>query len=288
MVATRATTRATAIPARRSALYRGSLMHARRDELVRRTFRYPVYAAAIDLDELTALDRELALFSHGGRNLFALHDRDYEGGAVGLLAAQRDLLAANGLPPPHATRLVTQLRVLGYVFNPVSFFLHYDAAGALSSVVAEVNNTYGGRRRYVLGPEQRIHERIHPPGDPRGRIGFRHVRELFVSPFLHGPAIYDFWFDAPLDGEHLAITMHVRRPSHERIFVARLAGRRRPLTDRALVAAAVRYPLMTAQVIGLIHLEALKLRLRGIPYLRPGPDHAPRPAAPPVGGRSPI
>jgi len=274
---------APADPARRrSALYLGSLMHARRDELVRRAFRYPVYAAAIDLDELAALDRELALFSHGGRNLFALHDRDYEGGAVGLLAAQRDLLAANGLPAPHTTRLVTQLRVCGYVFNPVSFFLHHDAAGALSSVVAEVNNTYGGRRRYVLGPEQRI-------GAARGRIGFRHVRELFVSPFLHGPAIYDFWFDAPLDGERLAIAIHVRRPSGEPIFVARLAGHRRPLTDRALLAAAVRYPLMTAQVIGLIHLEALKLRLRGVPYLRPGRDHAPRPVAPPgrAGGTPP-
>jgi DUF1365 family protein len=286
---------ATAAGGRRSALYLGSLAHARRDELVRRAFRYPVYVAAIDLDELAALHRALALFSHGGRNLFALHDRDYEGGAVGLLAAQRDLLAANGLPAPHTTRLVTQLRVCGYVFNPVSFFLHYDAAGALSSVVAEVNNTYGGRRRYVLGPEQRIHERGHE----RGRIGFRHVRELFVSPFLHGPAIYDFWFDAPLDGERLAIAMHVRRPppgepvqadvprgEPSPIFVARLVGRRRPLTDRALIAAAVRYPLMTAQVIGLIHLEALKLRLRGVPYLRPGPDHAPRPVAPPAVIRS--
>lgn len=281
---------ATAAADRRSALYLGSVAHARRDELVHRAFRYPVYVAAIDLDELDQLHRGLALFSHGGRNLFALHDRDYEGGAAGLLAAQRDLLAANGLPAPHTTRLITQLRVCGYVFNPVSFFLHYDAAGALSSVVAEVNNTYGGRRRYVLGPEQQI-----DPGNARG-IGFRHVRELFVSPFLHGPAIYDFWFDAPLDGERLAIAMRVRRPppgepaprgdarhgEPSPIFVARLAGRRRPLTDRALIAAAVRYPLMTAQVIGLIHLEALKLRLRGVPYLRPGPDHAPRPVAPPA------
>src|SRR5262249_18554690 len=133
----------------------------------------------------------------------------------------------------------------------------------------------------------------------RGRIGFRHVRELFVSPFLHGPAIYDFWFDAPLDGERLAIEMHVHRPPHgdprraavprgepSPIFVARLAGRRPPLTDRTLIAAAVRYPLMTAQVIGLIHLEALKLRLGGVPYLRPGPDHAPRPVAPPAVIRS--
>ena len=70
--------------------------------------------------------------------------------------------------------------------------------------------------------------------------------------------------------------MHVTRPDGERIFVARVAGTRQPLSDRVLLAAAVRYPLMTVQVIGLIHLQALKLRLRGVPYLRPGPDHRPR------------
>lgn len=257
---------------RTSALYQGSVMHARSDELARRSFRYPVYVASIDLAELPALDRELWLFSHGRANLFALHDRDYEDGAGGLPGALAALLAANRITAPRTTRLVTNLRVAGYVFNPVSFFLNYDAAGEIASVIAEVNNTFGGRRRYVLGPAQRI--------AAPGRVGFRHVRELFVSPFLHGPAIYELWLDAPLDGERLAITMHVTRPDGERIFVARLAGARRPLGDRALLAAAVRYPLMTAQVIGLIHLEAIKLRLRGLPYLRPGPGHPPRPTVP--------
>jgi DUF1365 family protein len=257
---------------RRSALVLGSIMHARTDELARRAFRYPVYVASIDLAELPALDRELRLFSHGGRNLFALHDRDYEAGAPGLHHALGDLLAANRLPAPHTTRLITNLRVAGYVFNPVSFFLNYDRAGALESVIAEVNNTFGGRRRYVLGPDRRIVDRT-----AGHRVGFRHIRELFVSPFLHGPASYDFWFDAPLDGDRLAIAIAVRRPDGAQIFAARLAGVRRPLSDRALLGAALRYPLMTAQVIGLIHLQAVVLRLRGVPYFRPGPGHAPRP-----------
>ena len=244
----------------RSALYTGTLLHARRDVHAQRTFRYPVYTAVIDPAELAELDRELWLFSYRRPNLFALDDRDYEAGLD--LAGLR---AANGLPVPATTRLVTNLRVLGYVFNPVSFFLDYDARGALTSVIAEVNNTYGGRRRYVLGPAQRI--------DRPGRVGFRHARELFVSPFLHGDATYELWFDAPLDGDLLAITMHV--DTDQRVFTARLDGRRRPLRDRTLAAAAVRYPVMTAQVIGLIHYEALKLRLRGVPYRRPAADHRP-------------
>lgn len=258
---------------RTAALYAGDLTHTRRDAHARRRFRYPVYTAVVDPAELPALDRDLRLFSHGGRNLFALHDADYEGGATaGLPAAHLAALAAHGLPAPATTRLVTNLRVAGYVFNPVSFFLGYAADGALTTVVAEVNNTFGGRHRYVLGPAARIAGR---PGDRR--VGFRHARELFVSPFLHGPRIYEFWFDAPLDGSRLAITMHVDTPAGDRIFVAHLAGTRRPLTDRALLAAAVRYPLMTAQVIGLIHLEAIKLRLAGVAYRTPGPDHRPLP-----------
>jgi DUF1365 family protein len=249
-----------------SALYRGELMHARHDALARRAFRYPVYAAAIDLDELPALDRGLRLFSYRRRNLFALDDRDYE--TSDLRGGLADLLAANGLAPPHATRLVTNLRVAGYVFNPVSFFLNYDAHGELASVIAEVNNTYGGRRRYVLGPDQQI-----------APSTFRHVRELFVSPFLHGDLTYDFEFAAPLDGAQLAIDMRVHDRDGRRVFTARLTGERTPMSDRALLAAAARYPLMTAQVIGLIHWQALKLRLLGVPYRRPPADHRPHPAS---------
>ncbi len=60
IVSLRAATRTLA--ARRSALYRGELLHARHDA-AKRTFRYGVYVAAIDLDELPSLDREMRLFS---------------------------------------------------------------------------------------------------------------------------------------------------------------------------------------------------------------------------------
>ncbi|HEY1557580.1 MAG TPA: DUF1365 domain-containing protein [Kofleriaceae bacterium] len=239
----------------KSALYRGELMHARHDSLARRAFRYPVYVASLDLDELPALDRALRLFSHRRWNVFSFDDRDYSGAD--------DLRAGNALPAPHASRLVTNLRVLGYVFNPVSFFLDYDARGDVGAAIAEVNNTYGGRFRYVLDAAKRT-----------AQGSFRHARELFVSPFLHGELAYDFHFDAPLDGEHLAIEMVVHG-EHGRVLTARLDGTRVPLTDRTLAATALRYPLMTAQVIGLIHWQALKLRARGVPYRRPGPDHRP-------------
>jgi len=237
-----------------SALVRGELMHARADHLARRVFRYPVYMAALELAELPVLDRTLRLFSHNRRNVFALYDADYT-------------TAIASLPAPASTTLVTNLRTVGYAFNPVSFFIHRDARGAIESVIAEVNNTYGGRHCYALGPAERLPER-------HGRVGFRAERELFVSPFLHGPASYEFWFDAGPGAPDLAIEMFVDQGTR-RTFTARFSGTRAPLTDHALLAAAVRFPLMSAQVIALIHYEAVKLRLLGVPYRRPGPDHKP-------------
>ncbi|HEY3801218.1 MAG TPA: DUF1365 domain-containing protein [Kofleriaceae bacterium] len=260
-----------------SALYRGELVHARSDAHARRAFRYGVYMASIDLDELPALDRELRLFSHDRPNLFSFRERDYAatlapstrargGDLTGELAALR---AANQLPVPQTTRLVTNLRAFGYLFNPVSFFIDYDARGAVCAAIAEVNNTYGGRLRYVLGPRDRV---------PGRHVTFRHARELFVSPFLHGELVYDFAFDTPLDGSSLAIAMHVRDRDGAQVFYARFTGARAPLSDRALAAAAVRYPFMTARVIGLIHWQALQLAVRGVPYRRPDVGHRPRAA----------
>lgn len=268
----------------KSALYHGSVFHSRRDRFAKRRFQYSVVTAVLDLDELPELHRRLRLFSHNRKNLYSFYDRDYRDALGGAREAAHALFAQQGIAAPRSIRLVTNLRVMGYVFNPVSYFLGYDEAGALTAVIAEVNNTYGGSKRYVLGPAQRLPLELAPAARP----GFRHVRDLFVSPFLHGPASYDFHFDAPLDGERLAIRMNVHageRAEGPRIFIARLEGERHELSDRSLLAAALRYPLMTVQVIALIHYQALKLRLLGAPYRRPGPDHRPLPEVQPEGER---
>ena len=49
-----------------------------------------------------------------------------------------------------------------------------------------------------------------------------------------------------------------------------LVLRRRELTDRSLARMLLRYPLVTRKTIGLIHLHALRLWLRGAPFFRHG------------------
>ena len=59
-------------------------------------------------------------------------------------------LRGQGIEPPGGRiLLLTHPAVFGYVFNPVSFFYCYDAAGRLVARVAEVNNTFGDRHAYA-------------------------------------------------------------------------------------------------------------------------------------------
>lgn len=240
-----------------SCLYLGELVHVRRDGWQARRFRYPLYVACVDLDapprlRLLGVDRIAP---------FQLRSRDYRlGGVPGpdLAARARELLRRRGLPAPARLSLVTQLRV-GYLFNPVSFFLGHDAGGALETVIAEVNNTYGGNQCYAVGPPHRL-------GD-----GFVFERELVVSPFLTGEARYELRVRA---GARLDVQMDVRRPDGERVFLARLTGDRAPLDDRGLARAALRHPLMPLQTIALIYWQALQLHWARVPYRRPGPEHA--------------
>jgi DUF1365 family protein len=240
-----------------SALYRGHLLHARWRPIEHR-FRYPLFQFLVDVDEIPELARRLRLFSHNRPNLFSLHDRDYLGAAgVGIGAAVRAYLRAEGADPGGRILALTHVRLCGYVFNPVTFYYCMGPAGELGCVVAEVRNTFGDSHRYLC--------------DARAQTGpgvYRHDKLLHVSPFVSMDARYEFHFPRlPAAGEGSPLEVRMDEWEHgQRFFAARLTLARRELSDRALVAAALRYPFMTAQVIAKVHYQALKLYLEGAPF----------------------
>ena len=229
----------------RSAVYTGLLMHARRTP-ARHVFRYPVSYWLFDLDELPELESRLRLFSVNRRNVVTLRDHDHFDGTTALKQAVLDLA---GDPSIERVLMLTQPRVLGYVFNPVSFYWCYRGDGSLACMVAELNNTFGERLPEVLrGPELR----------------YEHRKRLHVSPFFGLDQSYEYAFSQP--GEEVWARINVRDDDGARPLTAVLHGRRRELSNRSLAGLLLRYPLQPLQVIALIHFEALRLWLKRVPF----------------------
>ena len=242
----------------RSALYEGTLLHARSTP-TRNTFRYPVCFYALDLDELPELDRRLRLFGYNRRNVVSFRDGDHLGLAG--RPVKENLLAylgQNGIDLGGGrVVLVTNLRLLGYVFNPVSYFYCYGRGGDLTAIVAEVGNTFGERHSYLLTSHNQV--------EHGARRVYEHAKRMHVSPFFGMDQTYRFSFTEPEERIHagVGIIENGTRP-----FWAELTGRRRPLTNASLARALTRYPLMSQQVIGLIHWQALKLAMKRVPLHR--------------------
>jgi len=247
--------------AMQSALYFGTVQH-RRFAPVARTFRYRLYMSWLDLDELDAFFGRRWLWSLERFNVASFRRRDYLGPAHRPLAdCVRDEVAeATGARPEGPVRMLTHLRTFGYVFNPVTFYWAWNADGGQPvAVLAEITNTpWKERHRYVLPLEG-------------GRIAEHEFTKAFhISPFFGMDQGYRWSFREP--GERIAIHME-NREAGERVFDASLALERREASAWNCARALLRHPAMAAVGHAAIYWQALRLKLRGVPY-HPHPQQA--------------
>lgn len=234
----------------------GQTFHGRKGTVQNR-FRYSI--------DYVLLTPETAkgprLFSRNRANLMGIRDQDH-GGAPGRgtgTAWVRQVLAAHGLSVPARIDLLAQPRVLGHVFNPVSFWLCHDEHDVLRVVIADVTNTFGDRHSYL------VH---HPDQGPITAEDHLTARKIFhVSPFQPVEGSYRFRFDIRPD----RIGIWIDFSAGENGVIATLTGRRTPLTNRAILWACLRRPFGARRVLALIFWQALKLRLKGVAY-RPRPE----------------
>ena len=112
-------------------------------------FRYSGFYIKFSIDRLNSL--KSFLFSVNKFNLFSFYEKDhgYRDGSQ-LDAWVRDTLGEAGLNNFDGKIILqTFPRVLGYVFNPVSFWYCYSN-DKLTAVICEVNNTFGESHSYVI------------------------------------------------------------------------------------------------------------------------------------------
>ncbi|MCB9483618.1 MAG: DUF1365 domain-containing protein [Dehalococcoidia bacterium] len=252
----------------RSHLLVGSVGH-RRLRVRDYAFTHRVWYVAVDIDELEELARRSRLLGVDGFGVMQLLTRDHIGGeecgcdapgSGGLAAAVRVHL--EGVDAESASWRVTLIaypRVLGYVFNPVSFYLcHRPLPGGgeeLAHVIAEVHNTHGECEVYDFRPE-----------DPGARVFTSHAtKRFYVSPFI-GPGA-EYRLRVVEDGDQLAISLFESEDG-EPSLDAGVRLRRLPMSDANLARLALSDPAMGLKTIALIGWHAAKLWLRGVPWDR--------------------
>ena len=246
-------------------------MHARFAPKAHR-FVYRIFLFALDLDELDTLHRKLRLFSFNRRNLYSFRDGDYlpthepvhNPAPATPHSAPRDPQSLKSRVVAHLAQhgidlcggrvlLVTLPRVLGYLFNPVSFYFCYDRHGAPVAALPEVTNTFKEMKPYLLGPETQRD----------GIFRLRVPKHFYVSPFSDVDVAFDFQLRTP--GERLSIQID-DYVGAARTLTSTLTGPRQPLTDARLAWFTFKYPLITLKVIGLIHWHALRLWWKNVPW----------------------
>jgi DUF1365 family protein len=239
----------------RSHLLEGVVRH-RRVRPFAYALKHRVFYVALDIDELDDVPRRLRSISRGRWNLLSFRDEDhFDPPARDVRRSVLSHLRGEALDPTGwQITLVTNLRVLGYAFNPASFFLCRDAAGRLRTVIVEVHNTHGERHLYSLRGD----------ADAPGFVDSME-KDFYVSPFIEMTGRYAVHVrDEPA---RLRITIN-EDPGDGLLLHTSLDLARRRLTDRMVLRMLVRYPLVTHKTIGMIHWHALRLWLHGAHFHR--------------------
>lgn len=241
-------------------LLRAKVMHHR---LIprRNRFVYGVYYLCFPLSVLPTLacgmlkTEKSGLLSFRARDYGARDGSDPEGWIRGVLAGQ-GLDQADG-----EIVLLTLPRVMGYLFNPVSFWFCLDKQGKLRAVLAEVSNTFSERHNYLVAhADQR-------PIEPDEWLECEKV--FYVSPFLNVEGKYLFRFNYSNDSVGVWINYFTQKGKVLETFVG---GPRVDLNVSSLRKVFFAFPLVTLKVIGLIHYQAIKLWIKKIKYVvRPKP-----------------
>jgi hypothetical protein len=242
----------------RSCIYEGTVRH-RRFEPVKNAFTYRQFMMFLDLSELEQVLALNVLWSKHRIAPARFDRRDYLGDAsIPLDRAVRDRVESSvGHRPEGPIRLLTHLRYFGYCFNPVSFYYCYDKGDCrVEAIVAEITNTpWKERHAYVLSRDHNMPESMP--------LRYQFDKEFHVSPFMDMQMNYDWRFTEP----NSRLFVHMENYDQDkRIFDATLTLERKEITTSSLTCCLVRYPFMTAQVIGAIHYQALRLWWKRCPF----------------------
>lgn len=249
----------------KSYLYEGFNAHARIEPL-RHAFRYRAWFLEIDLSDLGLLTKKNKLFGYNHFCLFSIYDRDYLNQGPGSIKDKLYIYLKEEHLETAIERitLITSPRCLGYVFNPVSFYLCFDANDRLRCAAAEVNNTFGEKHLYWLKQPEIKEENTYV---------FREQKAFHVSPFFDRTGQYEFKF--LIKPKSICIQINLFKNSKP-VLLSTLSGDQKELSAFALLKNLFLMPGSIFLTLARIHWQALKLFfIHKLPHFsKPVPENA--------------
>jgi DUF1365 family protein len=242
-------------------LYAGRIAHIRHTPF-RHRFDYRMYMMAVDLDRIDEVAENSKVFSHNKFGLMSLADKDHGFRDGRSLRAYAQAALDGQGHGAYAAKIifVTMPRLLGYAFNPISFYFCYDAAGELGAVLHQVKNTFGDQVGYLM------------PVTGPGVIRQSAPKKMHVSPFFDMQGGYRFALTPP--DEKLTVSIQYVERTKKRM-TATMVLEARPFTDASVLRLLAQMPLAPMKVMMAIHWQALKLFLRGAKFNKsPAHPHA--------------
>ena len=242
----------------------GEVMH-RRTRPAAHAFTYPAFCLRLPLSQLPALPARGVTWNR--RGLVAFHDRDHgPRDGTSLVGWMRKLLAREHVEADGEIVLYAFPRILGYVFNPVSFWVCHQADGRIAAVLAEVNNTFGETHHYLLA---------HPSGEPLKSGETLTARKVFhVSPFCDVKGHYTFRFHFG-PGRWLARIDYFDGDGESALLETHVSGTVQALDSTAARRLLWRYRWFTLAVVARIHWHALQLWMKRVPFFsKPAPPQS--------------
>lgn len=252
----------------------GTVRH-QRHSVKEHGFQYPLFMPLLDLDSVEATFAVSRWWSLEKRNVASFRRADYLGDkSTTLKQAVLDKVEEQlNIRPDGRVMQLAHARYFGHNFNPIALYFCFSKTNQLEACLAEVNNIpWREKTCYAMA--------VNNTSEKPNRWDWTHAntKNLHVSPFM--PMDMEYRWRIKLSNDQLLVHIENWRENNrgktEKQFDATLQLALHEATKKTLNSVLWRYPAMTVKVVTGIHWQALKLWLKGVPYIqKPHPHKQP-------------